>query len=653
MTANAVLPTPAAGAADKAAYPPVVDLRTMMAKRPLPAVAPGTVDASSLTGKEPARLARGVLDKLNASLTAGDAAGVKDCFNASQAYWKDSIALTWHLRTFATPSTIAASLLETSRLRGLSRDGFQVDGDAQFNPVFSFIDCPISFATSSPATKAIGKVLLLPVRGDKNQVEWKIWILATRLESLDVHPENEALLRQPGRTIDGKQDFETQVLILGAGNAAAILAARLKALGVESVMVERYPRVGDNWARRYDCLQFHVPTSSAQTPYLPYDDSLLGRMLKREDLTNHMRRYVAEFHLNVLTSSRVQSSVFDTSAKKWTVTIQTTAGRVTATARHVVQATGLGSQQPFIPKLADEGLYKGVSIHSTEYQNPEASLKAKGVRSVLVVGSANTAFDVLQDVHDAGLETTIVARSRTFVVPVEYLRNPRALGSYDAGVEEADRNAFSLPTWVEAWLVKELFASLARAEPDRYRALAATGFPVLDSADKDACLLHNILERGGGHYVDMGTTRLIADGKVGVKAGVAPVAYTEHGLRFSDGSTIEADAVVWCTGFRDKDVRQVLLDVLGSEPEQGGPGRLGPRDVLARMDATWGVDAEGEVRGVWKRHLGLERDGGVNYWVTGGHTQFHRYHSTTIVLQIKAELEGLLPEAYRKTPGGH
>lgn len=378
-------------------------------------------------------------------------------------------------------------------------------------------------------------------------------------------------------------------------------------------------------------------------------------MLKREDLANHMRRYVAEFHLNILTSCRVQSSVFDTATKKWTVTIRTPAGRVTATARHVVQATGLGSQQPFVPKLADEGLYKGVSIHSTEYQNPEASLKAKGVKSVLVVGSANTAFDVLQDVHDAGLEATMVARSGTFVVPVEYLDDPRALGSYDAGVDEADRNTFSLPTWVEAWLVKGLFASLARAEPDRYKALAAAGFPVLDGADENVCLLHNILERGGGHYVDMATTRLIADGKVGVKAGVAPVAYTEHGLCFSDGTTIEADAVVWCTGFRDKDARQVLLDVLGSEPKPGqnGPKRLGPRDVLERMDATWGVDAEGEVRGMWKRHLRLERDGGVNFWVMGGHTQFHRYHSATLALQIKAELEGLLPEAYRKTPGGH
>lgn len=52
-------------------------------------------------------------------------------------------------------------------------------------------------------------------------------------------------------------------------NSRAIsTAARLKALNIESVMVERNPRAGDNWALRYDCLCFHVPTSCCELPYL-------------------------------------------------------------------------------------------------------------------------------------------------------------------------------------------------------------------------------------------------------------------------------------------------------------------------------------------------------------------------------------------------
>lgn len=58
--------------------------------------------------------------------------------------------------------------------------------------------------------------MLLPVKTD-DDVQWKIWVLSTCLENLDVHPEDEELLKHPGRKLDG--DLETDVFILGAGNA--------------------------------------------------------------------------------------------------------------------------------------------------------------------------------------------------------------------------------------------------------------------------------------------------------------------------------------------------------------------------------------------------------------------------------------------------
>ena len=44
-------------------------------------------------------------------------------------------------------------------------------------------------------------------------------------------------------------------------------AARLKALGTESVVLERSVKIGDSWANRYDSLKFHVPTSNCEMPY--------------------------------------------------------------------------------------------------------------------------------------------------------------------------------------------------------------------------------------------------------------------------------------------------------------------------------------------------------------------------------------------------
>lgn len=194
-------------------------------------------------------------------------------------------------------------------------------------------------------------------------------------------------------------------------------------------------------------------------------------------------------------------------------------------------------------------------------------------------------------------------------------------------------------------------------DSDRYHALSQAGFPVLDSRDPSADVQHHLVERGGGHYIDVGATRLIAEGKVSVRGGVEPVGYTSSGLRLSDGSTLEADAVVWCTGFADKDVRPTAEKILGGNSaagagadggsdDDGKRGLLGPGEIAARLDTTWGVDAEGEVRGVWKRHLRVE-----NYWVIGGVIQHQRWWSRPLAQQIRLALDGDLPPAYRDTPG--
>jgi hypothetical protein len=74
-------------------------------------------------------------------------------------------------------------------------------------------------------------------------------------------------------------------------------------------------------------------------------------------------------------------------------------------------------------------------------------------------------------------------------------------------------------------------------------------------------------------------------------------------------------------------------------------GALDPRAIAERLEGTWGLDAEGEVRGMWKRNRKIDK-----FWVMGGYTQQHWWHSRTLALQIKAALAGILPPAYRNTP---
>ncbi|KAL5366573.1 hypothetical protein BJX96DRAFT_170043 [Aspergillus floccosus] len=634
-------------------YPPRADLRQMLAQHPLPTIAPGTVKPTTLTGNNPTKQAWAVLGRLNAALASDDAQALERCFVPTQAYWRDQLALTYHLRTFISPGVIAAALLETKSLRGMTEQ-IAIDGVAQFVPVMStlqFISCDIVFRTGSPGATCKGAIILLPVKclpwGSDDIVEWRIWVLTTRLENLDLQPENEKLLRAPRRRIDHLEQLETDVFIIGGGNAAIALAARLKTLGVDSVMAEQNAHAGDNWALRYDSMRFHIPTSTCDLPYMPYAKELRGaHFLSKDELAAQVRQYVEGFNLNMITSCRIRSTQYDPSTKRWVICFQAPTGQHTAFSKHLVIATGFGSQKANIPPIPDRHLYKGISIHSQQFQNGQR-LREQGVRSVLVIGSANTAFDVLEDCHTAGLQTTMVVRSPTYVLPADYVCDKTSLGAYDLGVEEADERFMTLPTYVDAYLLRHRLVTFAENEPDRYKGLATAGFPVLDSRHPNMFLTHNLLERAGGHYIDVGGTKLLEEGKAGVKAGTEPIAYTNAGLRFSDGSSVDADAIIWCTGFSDKDVRDSAVQILGGDAaSRGEEGLLGPHDIAARLDATWGVDGEGEIRGMWKRHLRLN-----NFWIMGGFTQQHRWHSRTLALQIKAALEGALPPAYRDNPG--
>ncbi|CVL02134.1 probable flavoprotein involved in K+ transport [Fusarium mangiferae] len=628
--------------------PPVASLLQLFDERPIPVLPPKIVGKISFEDVDPSDQATAVVKAFHDALRGSDARALQDCFFDDQAYWKDALAFTYHLRTFYTPSVIVANLLETNKMRGLSmRWNMESAVFVAATPVLQFIDVALSFRTLSPAASCSARIVLLPVESDQGKLEWRIWILSTKLENLDVHPEDESLLQTPGRNLNGIVNIDTDVFIIGGGNAAAALAARLKTFGVESIMAERNARVGDNWAKRYDCMKFHVPTSFCDMPYMSYPEELRGlHRLSKDELANHLAQYVASFNLNVITSAIIQSTVYDRSSEKWTIELQTPAGAVAVTAKQLVQATGVSSQKPHVPTIASVEVYKGINIHSSDYKNARA-LVEQGVKSVLIIGSANTAFDILGDCHLASLEPTMVVRSPTYICPFEYICNDVSLGAYNFDVARGDRMFLMLPSAVEGQLARNLFRVLASQEPDRYTALREAGFPVLDSADPKQALFSNLIERAGGHYVDVGGTDIIAQGKSSVKAGVEPIAFTESGLQFSDGSSAAADAVIWCTGFADRDVRSVAAEILGGEKHTASDEKiLGPREIADRLDATWGIDAEGEIRGMWKRHLRLD-----NYWVMGGYTQQHRWHSRTLALQIKAALEGILPPAYRETLG--
>ncbi|KAH8646369.1 hypothetical protein BGZ60DRAFT_465011 [Tricladium varicosporioides] len=596
--------------------------------QPLPKVSV-TIDLDTF---DTASAAERVVRDFAAALEKGDKNDIADLFVTDQSYWRDTIAITAHLRTFKSSHVITSVLTELNERRHINQIAI-VPGTAQIitaSETLKWLECFFTFKTTTPQASCAGRVMLLPEVLDGVAVRWKIWALSTWLKDFDLYPEDEGLLRTPSEPIPGVDHLSTDVLIIGGGNAGILLAARLKALSVDYLVIDENTNVGDNWSLRYDCLRFHVGKSFCETPYLQYPGST-SNGLTRDELADQVKRFTSEFDLRVLHRTTVKGTSYDIENSTWALQLFCDKADKTISCKHLVVATGAGFRGTYMPELSGVEHYAGVNIHSDSYKNAK-ELAEQGVRSALVIGSANTAFDVMEDCYQAGIKTTMIQRSPTYVIPMSYLLHPAGLGLYDyvpADIGDAITQAGPLP--VGGPLLGLTHANLAAMEPDRYSDLAKAGFQVTNCTQSD--LVAHLVDRCGGHFVDIGTgIELLATRKVAIKSGFVPVSYTTGGIELSDGSILEADAIIWCTGFKDKDVRQSITDILGD----------GSEAIQNKMEATWGVDTEGEIRGLWRRHANVD-----NFWVFSGGAAQHRWYSRVIALQIKGALQRILPEAYR------
>jgi len=160
--------------------------------------------------------------------------------------------------------------------------------------------------------------------------------------------------------------------------------------------------------------------------------------------------------------------------------------------------------------------------------------------------------------------------------------------------------------------------------------LAKVGFKLTNAPD-GAGFASLLYSRGGGYYfgwsawfrcsvflltpvplADVGASQMIIDGKIRLKNDSAIKEFTKTGLRFEDGSTLDADLVVLATGLGD--YRDGFRKILGKE--LGG-----------KVKQIWGLDGDGEPRGAW-RDVGIE-----NLWCMMGNLAMCRYHSRHVALR--------------------
>lgn len=201
--------------------------------------------------------------QFSAALNSHDPAAVAELL-CKDALWRDTNALTWDIRTFDGTDRIKA-LLE-GRLEEMGVGSLMWMNFVRYQQVFpdtAWILSMFSFETNVGLCKCVVRLVYTP---DGN---WKGFTVYTDLDNLKAFPEligphrnkvpitGASWLESRARQLSGEPDVP--VLIVGAGQSGLILAARLKYLGVKSILIERDARIGDSWRRRYDSLCLHFP----------------------------------------------------------------------------------------------------------------------------------------------------------------------------------------------------------------------------------------------------------------------------------------------------------------------------------------------------------------------------------------------------------
>jgi putative flavoprotein involved in K+ transport len=582
----------------------------------------------------------GVLETLEAALKRGDTAAAVKLFQPD-CYWRDLVAFTWNIKTMEGREQIAAMLdaqvgaIKPSKLK--LADG-EPEPQTDANGVTQGW---ITFETE--VARGSGFIRLK---------DGRIWTLLTTMAELKGHEEPKGPKRpmgaehgaRPDRT-SWKENRESELdalgnssqpycLIVGGGQGGIGLGARLRQLGVPTIIIDKNERPGDAWRKRYKTLCLHDPVWYDHMPYLPFPDNW-PVFTPKDKIGDWLEMYTKVMELNYWGSTTCKSARYDDAKGEWIVEVERDGRDITLRPKQLVLATGM-SGKPNVPTFKGMDVFKGEQHHSSKHPGPDGYRGKK----VVVIGANNSAHDICAALWEAGVDVTMVQRSSTHIVKSDSLME-LALGdlyserAVAAGMttSKADLTFASIPYAILHEFQVPVFNAIRERDAEFYARLEKSGF-MLDFGDDESGLFMKYLRRGSGYYIDVGASDLVANGQIKLKSGVDVVELEEHSVLLSDGSELEADVVVYATGYGSMN---------------GWAADLISREVADKVGKVWGLGSnttkdpgpwEGEQRNMWKptQQTAL--------WFHGGNLHQSRHYSQYLSLQLKARMEGIETPVY-------
>jgi cation diffusion facilitator CzcD-associated flavoprotein CzcO len=557
------------------------------------------------------------LAQLESALTARDERALGLLFIPA-SYWRDVLAFTWRIQTVPGADTIASELVRFSvraRPRNFRVDPAGTPPRGVTRAGTSCIEAIFHFDTADGPASGV-------VRLEAERDDPRAWTFLTALEDLKDHEEHVGKFRPQGSAysrdfggpnwLDQRREkarfekAEPAVLVVGGGQAGLSIGARLTQRGIDTLIVDRWPGVGDNWRRRYHALTLHNQVHVNHLPYMPFPPNW-PVYIPKDKLASWFAAYAEAMELNYWTGTEFLGGTFDAQQQTWTVQVKRDGQERVLHPRHVVMATGL-SGDPNMPSIPALAAFGGKVFHSSEYVDGE---DWKG-KTAVVIGTGNSGHDIAQDLYSGGAKVTLVQRSPTLIIQCEpSAQLVYSLYSEGPPLEDCDLITASVP-WAVARRTHQLATRHARElDQPLLQRLARKGFR-LTFGDDDTGWQFMYLTRGGGYYFNVGCSDLIAEGKIDLKQ-IDELSEVLRG----------ADLVVLATGY--KTLESKVTQLFGDE-------------IARRVGPIWGFGPEDELRNMFVRtpQPGL--------WFIAGSFAQCRIYSKYLALQIHATELGLVPE---------
>src|SRR3954451_15859446 len=249
------------------------------------------------------------LASFDEALTAGDPAAAAQLF-LEDSYWRDLVAFTWNIKTVEGRDGVEAMLGAT--LAGAKPRNWRVTEPP--DEADGVVTAWLEFETE--AGRGNGLVRLK---------DGKAWTLLTALYELKGHEEPKGPGRSKGVEHHAEKGRETwlearrreaeelghetqpEVVIIGGGQGGIALGARLRQLGVPTIIVERNERPGDSWRKRYKSLCLHDPVWYDHLPYIKFPENW-PVFSPKDKIGDWLEMYVKVMELNYWSSTTASSA---------------------------------------------------------------------------------------------------------------------------------------------------------------------------------------------------------------------------------------------------------------------------------------------------------------------------------------------------------